>query len=327
MQTFPKSCIESGFTPKLTRALPCNLQLMGQNRKNEQEDQPGHRALRLKSGLIATLLVAIGLALTLLHEKVFHDDVGIIGTVVHHLSTAFLIAGLWHAIEVFFARREFFEAMGEVFNRSVAILATGQRTTNAHIHDLSDQIKASRHDLKLGFVRSYIESHPELYEEIILRPQSLTMVLNNGSVWVNTHRDELKERFADPSKSTRLIVLHPESTAAGFMEAKEHMAKGGYTQRIGDAITTLETLLSPETKLEIYGVTLPITQAIFISENKALVVPRFAVEPSVPPVFEFDKNDQKKSYYRRLSDDVEHLVRHPETRKLQFTTASQLPLR
>ena len=108
------------------------------------------------------------------------------------------------------------------------------------------------------------------------------------------------------------------------MEAKEHLAKGGYSQRIGEALSTLGGLVRPTTKLDVYGVAIPITQAMFLSETRALVVPRFTVEPSVPPVFEFEKNDQKKSYYRRLSEDVEHLLRHAHTRRLNISGNSQL---
>jgi hypothetical protein len=105
------------------------------------------------------------------------------------------------------------------------------------------------------------------------------------------------------------------------METKENLAKGGYAQKIEEAFMPLRTMTPEPGRLEIFGVTVPIVQAIFLSESRVLVVPRFTVEPSVPPVFEFERNDHKKSYYKRVSDDVEHLLRHSETRGLTLPSS------
>jgi hypothetical protein len=155
-----------------------------------------------------------------------------------------------------------------------------------------------------------------MYEDLITKSQELTVVLNNGHVWLHTQRDPLKERLEDVNKSTRFIFLNPSSPAAEFMEEKEGMAKGGYKTRLREAISLLQDLLRPNGRLEIYCMSLPSVQAVFLSESQVLVVPRFVIEPSIPPVFAFEKNGHRRSYYRKISDDVDHLLKHSETTRI-----------
>lgn len=293
-----------------------NDEELGRAKENEGEE----RVLNLKNLLIAAVLVAVGLMLTLISEVVFgKDGVALISTqLLEHLSTAFLIAGIWHAIDVLIIRREFLQALRAGITRCLDPLWQDQKRQNAHLNNLSDQIRASRHEKMLGFNRSYVESHPELYEDIVANSNVLIMVLSNGYVWIHSHRDELKSRFADAEKQTTIFLLDPESDAARVMEAKEGLAPGGYRQKVEESFSLLNSIAARHTRLEVYGVGVPVVQAIFQSESRALVVPRFIVEPSVPPVFEFEKNDHKKSYYKRICDDLDHLSRHQETRRLEW---------
>lgn len=288
--------------------------------KKEGEEPQEQKVFKLKSSLIGTSLIVVGLLLAMGHGTLlgYHlvDEHGIPATLIHHLATALLIAGMWHAIEVFLSRKEFFEVLGKVLRDSLAPIATSERKLETQLHDIQDQIHASRHERSLGFVRSYVESHPEMYEDLITKSQELTVVLNNGHVWLHTQRDSLKDRLEDVNKSTRFIFLNPSSPAAEFMEEKEGMVKGGYKTRLGEALSLLHDLSKPNGRLEIYCMGLLSVQAIFLSESQVLVVPRFVIESSVPPIFAFEKNDHKKSYYRKISDDVDHLLKHPETTKI-----------
>jgi hypothetical protein len=199
-------------------------------------------------------------------------------------------------------------------------VTTNIRRVEAQLHDVVDQIKASRHDRNLGFARSYVESHPELYEELINDAVHLTVVVNNGYVWVHTHRDDLKNRLHDPNKRTTFVLLHPGSVAASLMEQKENMAPGAYKARTDEALSLIAEAANDQSDVEIYGVSMSLGQAVFLTESKALVVPRFYVEPSVPPVFVFEKIDHKKSYYKRIHDDVDHVLKHKDTVRLSLGT-------
>lgn len=292
-----------------------------------KKEHMGTRLFTLKSGLLGALLIIIGLMLALAYQNLFTAETnkGIIAALVHHLSTAFLIAGLWHSIEVFFTRQEFLEVLAETNSKLLSPLTHSTKTLETQIHDLSDQVRAEKHERRLGFVRSYVESHPELYESIISQSLHLTMVVNNGYVWVQTHRDELKERFADETKTTRILVIDPTSDAARVMEAHEHLAIGSYKLKVEETLNLLAGIADNDNRLEVYSISVPIGQAIFLSETRALIVPRFLLEPSVPPVFEFHKNNDKKSYYRRIFEDVEHLIRDSGTQRLAICPPSEPP--
>lgn len=294
------------------------------NRESASADHTDsrHRLFGMSSALVSVVLLAAGLIFTILHGYLLQSKAlqehGIAATLLGHLATALLIAGIWHAVDTYLSRKEFVDLLAAISRRATGQTGSAIRKLEGKIHDLSDQVHASRHERTLGFVRSYVESHPELYEEVLTRSQSLIIVLNNGYVWLHTHREALKERLLDPAKSTTVVLLRVGSAASRLMEQKEIMALGSYDAKLQEALSLLRTIVRSDSQLEIYGVAFPLGQAIFLSETQLLVVPRFVLEPSVPPVFVFDRNNNRKSYYRRVSEDVETLLRHPETVRIEL---------
>lgn len=290
-----------------------------------------------KSWAISATLVAIGLLLTSLAVELGKNtDIShsVWYQFLTHVATAFLIAGIWHGIDSFLLRKSFAELISgklkeQIFSLSKNVdeikieLQNQLNPLRAKIHDISDQIHASRHERALGFLHSHAESHAELYEEMIVKSNLLTMVFHNGEYWTRTHRENLKERLADPNKMTRIVLLKPDSGAAHLIEKKELMKRGAYIEKIQETLSIISGLLAVDSKLEIYTTSFHMGQAIFLTESIAYVIPRFILDFAVPPVFIFEKNDHKKSYYKKLNEDLEHLIRHPDTEKLDLSSVQQ----
>jgi hypothetical protein len=286
------------------------------------QKEQSRKTFQLKSSLIASVLVIFGFALLFVHEHYFDGNIGVWSTVVHHLSTAFTIAGVWHALEVFFLRSETFSVISnsiseelKPISRESGIIKEKIHDIKGKIHDISDQIHASRHERRLGFSKSFVESHPELYEILISESEELTIVLNNGYVWIHSHIDDLKDRFSSKDKKTTFIMLNCDCEAARLQEKKEHLEAGAYAIKLKETFVVLNDIIKDETNIKFYKTDLPVVQATFLSESKAYLIPRFIIEPSVPPVFVFEKNNSKKSYYRRIKADIDHLLRHQETER------------
>lgn len=287
-----------------------------------------------KSWAISATLVAIGFFLTSVAVELGKNtDIShsVWYQFLTHVATAFLIAGIWHGIDSFLLRKSFAELISAKLKEQIFSLPKSmdelkvevQNQLNplrAKIHDVSDQIHASRHERALGFLHSHAESHAELYEEMIVKSKSLTMVFHNGEYWMRTHHENLKERLVDPNKMSRIVLLKPDSDAAHLIEKKELMRKGAYIEKIQETLKIISGLVGADSKVEVYMTSFHMGQAIFLTESVAYVIPRFIVDFAVPPVFIFEKNDHKKSYYKKLNEDLEHLIRHSDTEKLDLSS-------
>ena len=141
------------------------------------------------------------------------------------------------------------------------------------------------------------------YGPLISGTKDLLIILNDGRSWIDTHRELLAKRIANPKQQTRIALLHPRSD---FIETLVRKNRKDKTVQLGDIKRSFESLEDARkvgSRLDVRGHFLFNPSSLFLTEREAIVSPYLFMERGALPLFVFSK-EATDAFYQHLRDDA-----------------------
>lgn len=242
--------------------------------------------------------------------------------IVEHIATALFILGIWHAIDHLLIRREFnseiMEALGQVkkdlidtmlsFAETEALKmeALEQGVSNA-VSKLEQSLSTARRDQLFGLVSTHHDASTYDLSEEIRSSENFTAVMADGYAWTNRHLDAFRQRFSNPSRTTTIITIHPDSDQLGVVSRKSGLSPEAYRQKILWTARQLREIAGPGPHLRLRGHSLVSCHALFMTDSEIVLTPYFlSTQRRSSPVLVI-KDAGENSFFRRVASDVVHL--------------------
>lgn len=265
---------------------------------------------KLTSRIVFAGFIILGLVLLLASQLLASNKPNnFVSLVLNQLATALLVGGLWTGVYETFLRDDFIrindENTGKLLSAAETILESGRQNTQT----LLNKISVSEQEELLGLVEANSASNKYDYTDLITNSKALVLLLNDGRTWVSNHADQLRRRFADPEKTTKIFLLHPLSPMIPTHARKVGTTTQSLQLKIAETIEMLGTLRTANTSLEVYGHYLYNPYSLFIGDHYAVLTTYFASKGRrTVPMFRFEDQDgQPDCYYKQLKEDVEVL--------------------
>jgi hypothetical protein len=228
-----------------------------------------------------------------------------------HFATAFAVLGVWHVIDQLVIKREF---RSEIVAAMEHLSTTATKTAETHLHQLERHIdsleqslRVAKHDPVLGLSETFHDVENFSYSQMIRESQNIIAVLGDGYSWVGRHAEALADRFADATKKTTIILVHPESELTAVLARKVGMQKEHFRHKIYSTVRQLKKLNTGKDNVKIWGHTLINSHSVFIADNKAVFSPYFlSTQRRMPPIFVLRDTGQS-SFFSKLKQDVNYL--------------------
>ncbi len=231
-----------------------------------------------------TILSLLLLILSILIEDVFWS------TVFNQLSTILLISGIWAIIYEMFLRTDFI------------------RITDENTEKIINYVRVSDEMEKLGLLEIREDSLTFDYKPMFLESKELDIVINHGRTWVSRNSFILRKRFQDPTKKTRIFMLHPDSPMIEVISRKEGLPVSGVKDKISDAIRMLNEIRTETTQLEIYGHFLFNPFSILLADEYAVSTGYyFALGRRTVPLYKFGPIEGD-CFFKVIKEDIEALI-------------------
>lgn len=245
--------------------------------------------------LASIFLAALGIIIIVLLDTTFRAlKEHTYYIIFEHIATALIIAGIWHAINHLFIWKEFICIISRLIN-----------LINSDKIEIIRAINTARRDTELGLTDAYNDVGDFNFNEFILHPKELTIVLGQGFGWVPHHIDALRLRISDPQKMTKFFFIHPDSKAAELIAKKIQLEKEDYCRKAQATIQILKQEMKKDSNLLIYGhFSVPHHSVYFADKNSLVITPYFfSHSRRNPPVFVFNKG----AFVTKVKLDLETL--------------------
>lgn len=240
----------------------------------------------LTTKLIVAGLVIVGLG-ALLGSQFVEQDFW--SSLLSDAASAFLITGVVSTVYEQFLRRDFISI------------------TDNNTQKILDKINLSEQGEELGLVEAVKDSTSYDFGDIIVESETLEILVNDGRTWCSVNSEDLRNRFSDPEKSTKIYLLHPDSEMISVMSRKTGTSEGALQDKIQETLDMLDRLSDENTDLEVYGHHLYNPYSLFVGDSFACLTTYFASRGrrSVP-LLKFTKMEGD-GFYDQLKDDLEDL--------------------
>lgn len=270
---------------------------------------------RLKTLILAMLFLLLGLV-CLLGEQV--PTTAFWKSVLNELATALMIGGLWTAAYELVLRQDFTETHD---SRTRQVLDAVERTRSevAGTLDLADR------EHTMGLFRVHASAEEFDFVPWLRDAKSFTAVLNDGRTWTSRHSANLRERLKDPSKSTTIVLLHPDSPALAVMARKVGSSVEALQSKIQDTVGIIrDSLPDPRSlpqNVRVLGHLLYNSHSVFLTDTHAALTPYFISRGrKTVPVFVFQDTGTPTGMFTKITEDIDQLIRD-DTKVLVETTA------
>lgn len=159
----------------------------------------------------------------------------------------------------------------------------------------------------LGLVSVSTDASAHDYSELIISPRRLVIVLNDGRTWLSIHKERLRKRFSDPTKTTTIFLLHPRSEFLSTLAKKESTDVRNLQTKIYESLEIIASVRQSNQRLEVLGHHLYNTQSVVVGDAEAAVTPYFLSRGGrTVPVYTFIDMGGP-CYFRDIADDVDQL--------------------
>ncbi len=269
-------------------------------------------SFRLKYFLIALSVAASGLVLLFLSSILIDRSYNWLKLLLEQVSTALLIGAISGLLYEYFIRREFVKLTSEQtlqLSHEIANLGIEAKQRSVQLHARIDGSEAFR---SIGLSGAMEDVAKFDFSDIVNSSRKLTIVLNDGRTWVGSNFGSLAKRLQDSMKETRFVLLHPKAPVLAVHALKVGSDTASVAGKVEETIRMLTEAAKPNGKLEIYGHQLYNTFSLFLADEVAIMTLYFnsSVRTS-PPVLIFEDTGPE-STYRKLSTDVDALIRGSE---------------
>lgn len=263
---------------------------MSQSRNDDAGSRTVHH---VKHALVSLVLLSISLVGMLTLEILKHNyniKEDIFLAIAEHICTATFIAGVWHGIHEFFVKRNFIRIMDE------------------NTESILKEISTAKRDRKLGLIDTYHDVDAYHFTDLVAHPTELTIVLNDGYHWLSDHIQTFRKRFADPTKKTTFVFVHPDSELVSVISRKIGWQPEEYRKKIINTIKVLTRERKADTHLNILGHFSIGYHSAFLADSKLVVTPYFfSKKKQNPPVFIFN-DTERDCFVSKVKDDLEQLI-------------------
>jgi hypothetical protein len=217
--------------------------------------------------------------------------------ILQELASVLIISGALSVVSEYFLRGEFINEIRESEERL-------RRSTYT-----SESVKRLG---EYGVMDCYHDSSVYNFSEFMKESENVVICLNDARSWLSSNINALTEHLRSVDSTTVLIVINPKSDYTKILADKINAKLPYLSEKIKDAcqkcIETYERLESPKGSLTIYWHHLPVVNAIYFSDKRALVTPYTNSRPrAVVPLFVLTDSG-KPSYYDFIKTDIEHLL-------------------
>lgn len=264
---------------------------------------------RLKTVVIALTFVSIGL-LALITSIQLEDKHTILKALLREFATISIIGATLHVIWELFQRQDFVQITNNKAEDVLSSVNTARQEVvqlmRSHEHQIVSRLDVANQARHMGLAE--ITRDARSYDYSVLLDESVvTAVVNDGRSWVSNNIVKLRKRFADPSKKTRIYVIHPDSPMMQILAKKEGTTEEAVRMKLDETLRVLATLITPTTDLHVFGHMLYNPHTIYVCESFALVTPYYHSRTRrSAPVFKYE-DTSPTSLYAELKADIEAL--------------------
>lgn len=261
---------------------------------------------RLKTVVVALTFVSIGLLALVTSLQIHDQDSPVLKGLLREFATIAIIGATLHAIWELFQRQDYIQITNEKAEQILGSLEVGRGEIVQHMRTHEQQI-VSRLDVAnqaryMGLAEITRDARGYDYT-MLLEESNLVAVLNDGRSWVSNNAPKLRKRFADPTKKTKILVIHPDSPMYQVIAKKEGTTVEAVRMKLDETLRVLATLTTPSTELEIFGHFLYNPHTIFLCDSFALVTPYFHSRTRrASPIFKYEDTSPTALYLEIRSD-------------------------
>jgi hypothetical protein len=185
------------------------------------------------------------------------------------------------------------------------------RESRLKIQELESKLQeAKRLGAMNGGLQNGVAAKPSFdgfsYQQIILDSWELVVVLNDGRSWVDTNREHLKARFADPRKTTKFCFIHPDSSYVDILIQKNGKRRSAQVDEIVRSVQVIHENKLPSCDVETFLHKRPTPYCLFLTEKLAIVHPYLFFEAGALPMFTYLSDTPFYAIYR---EDAQKLLK------------------
>jgi hypothetical protein len=153
--------------------------------------------------------------------------------------------------------------------------------------------------------------HGFSFEHLLRDSIDLLVVMNDGRSWIDSHRELLATRIANPKLSTRVMFVHPSSPFIDVLIRKNGKSKTMQLEELQRSLQILERARQPNSNLDVRGHYCFNPYVLHISEREAVLSPYLLGESGALPLFVFVR-EATDAIYLRLREDAEQTFQGAE---------------
>lgn len=272
------------------------------------QDQ-GRSIFQLKYFLVFAFLTILGLLLLFISLQLPSN--GLLALFLNQLASALIVSGVLSGAFELFLRKDF--------------LYMSQKNTDKVLDDsftnreaILSEIIFDRGKKDVGLVEVLHNAIGYDYSDLILKSNELTVVLNDGEMWLGNNISHLETRFKDTLKKTTVIFVHPESPQLICLAKKASENVEDFKKKINTSVQLLNRIKQPNTHLIILGHSFPNPYALYLGDDQAIITLYFhAGEAKVFPLFRFvDNGNGVNCIFKHLQESTSLLIESSKFAKL-----------
>lgn len=275
---------------------------------NRLDNDPSGVRFFYKHLITSITLTALGIILIILLDTTFkYLKEHAYYIIFEHIATALIIAGIWHTIYQLLIWKEFIKISENITNDFIKQNNNNKeefiKTVNTIKEEFIKTVNIAKRDAKLGLIDTYHDVSAFSFNDFILHPIELTIVLGQGYGWVTNNIESLRSRIQDPRKTTKFFFIHPDSQAAELVANKMLIDKEDYSRRAQATIQLIKKEMQSDSKVFIYGHRSVPHHAVYLGDRLVITPYFFSHEKNNPPVFVFEKG----SFVAKVQKDLNRL--------------------
>lgn len=113
------------------------------------------------------------------------------------------------------------------------------------------------------------------YKYLIEESRHLILLMNHGYTWSSIHREELRRRFEDPSKSTIYFLIDPDSKHLETLALKNATSVEYLRDKIKGTIEIIQEIIG-DSGIEMLGHSLYNPHSMILTDTVAATIPYYA---------------------------------------------------
>jgi hypothetical protein len=184
---------------------------------------------------------------------------------------------------------------------------------------------------KVGLAECHVDCNVYDFTNALSDSRTLTVMLNDGRTWTSVHRDRLRRRFEDATRTTTIFLVHPQSAMISVLARKGSIEPEVLRSRISETLTLLDEICLPTTQLEVLGHHLFNPHSLVLTDRSAMIIPYSTSRGRrTQPLLAFE-DIGGDCFYRQVAADMERLRMDSDLLKLRrgdaAVSSSVLPFR